>query len=68
VKVGTLFGEHPFEFQRVERRRGSLVVVGTVAGIKSNLILERRDIDLAARALSAASLLLALGWARRGRR
>jgi hypothetical protein len=68
VKVGTLFGEYPFEFQHVERRRGSLVVVGTVAGIKSNLIVERSDIDLATRALAGLALVLLARRSRRSRR
>jgi hypothetical protein len=64
VKVGTPFGEYPFLFRRVERREGGVALVGTVAGLQSSLVLDREDLDRAARklavSLGAAVLLLYL--------
>jgi hypothetical protein len=64
VKVGTPFGEYPFEYRRVERRPGGLAVVGTVAGIESTVVFDKDDARRAAKVLAvtaaAAALLLLL--------
>lgn len=69
VKVGTPLGEYPFEFSRVERREGSIVVVGTVAGMESTVVIDRADLGAAAKKLAlplgVALALLALARARR---
>lgn len=44
MKVGTPFGDYPFEFRRVERRGDSIALVGIVAGLESSLILDREDL------------------------
>lgn len=69
MKVGTPLGEYPFEFSRVERREGSIVVVGTVAGMESTVVIDRADLGAAAKKLAlplgVALALLALARARR---
>jgi hypothetical protein len=61
VKVGTPLGEYPFEFSRVERREGSIVVVGTVAGMESTVVLDREDLGAALKKLALpVGVLLAL--------
>jgi hypothetical protein len=68
VRVGTPFGEYPFEYRRVERRPDGIAIVGTVAGIESTVVLDRDDAKRAARALAlpaAAAALLLLARARR---
>jgi hypothetical protein len=49
VKVGTPFVEHPFEFRRLERRGRDVVVVGTVFGLESSLLVEPEDLRALAR-------------------
>jgi hypothetical protein len=44
VRVGTPLGEYPFEFRRIERRRSSIAVVGTVAGLESSVVVDRDDL------------------------
>ncbi|MBS1845064.1 MAG: hypothetical protein JST53_11660 [Actinobacteria bacterium] len=62
MRVGTPFGEYPFEYRRVERRADGVAIVGTVAGIESTVVLDRDDAKRAAKALAlpvaAAALLL----------
>jgi hypothetical protein len=62
MRVGTPFGEYPFEYRRVERRSGGIAVVGTVAGLESTVVLDRDDATRAVKALAvpaaAAALLL----------
>jgi hypothetical protein len=62
VKVGTPFGEFPFEYRRVERREDGVAIVGLVAGLESSVVLDRADARRAAKLLAvpaaAASLLL----------
>jgi mannose/fructose/N-acetylgalactosamine-specific phosphotransferase system component IIC len=62
VRVGTPFGEYPFEYRRVERRPDGVAIVGTVAGIESTVVLDRDDAKRAAKALAvpvaAAALVL----------
>jgi hypothetical protein len=69
VKVGTPFGEYPFEYRRVERRPEGLAVIGTVAGIESTVVLDVDDARRAAKALAlplgAVALLLVARAARR---
>jgi hypothetical protein len=62
MKVGTPFGEFPFEYRRVERREDGVAIVGLVAGLESRVVLDKTDARRAAIALAApvaaASLLL----------
>jgi hypothetical protein len=62
MKVGTPFGEFPFEYRRVERREDGVAIVGLVAGLESSVVLDRADVQRAAKVLAvpvaAASLLL----------
>jgi hypothetical protein len=69
MRVGTPFGEYPFQYRRLERRPDGLAVVGTVAGIESTVVFDRSDarraaIALAVPAAAAALLLLARDRAR----
>jgi hypothetical protein len=52
VRVGTPLGEYPFEFSRVERRDGSIVILGTVAGMESTVVLDRDDLGKAMKKLA----------------
>ena len=69
VRVGTPFGEYPFEYRRVERRADGVAIVGTVAGIESTVVLDKDDALRAAKALAipvgATALLLVARAARR---
>jgi hypothetical protein len=69
MRVGTPFGEYPFEFRRVERRPDGLAIVGTVAGIESTVVFDKDDARRAAKALAvpvgAVALLLVAGASRR---
>jgi hypothetical protein len=65
VKVGTPLGEYPFEFRRIERRGATVVVVGTVAGLESTVVLEAAD--LRAVRFLAPVVLAALVYRRRRR-
>jgi hypothetical protein len=69
VRVGTPFGEYPFEYRRIERRPDGLAVIGTVAGIESTVVFDGDDAKRAARLLAvpvaAVALLLAACVARR---
>jgi hypothetical protein len=65
MKVGTPFGEFPFEYRRVERRGGEIVVVGSVAGLESTVVFGRGDF---ARAGQVAAGVAALALARRALR
>jgi hypothetical protein len=68
MKVGTPFGEYPFEYRRVERRPEGIAVVGTVAGIESTVVFDRDDAKRAARVLvvpAAAGALLLVARSRR---
>ncbi|HVX31658.1 MAG TPA: hypothetical protein VHA80_00830 [Solirubrobacterales bacterium] len=72
MRVGTPLGEYPFEFRRVERRGDSIAIVGTVAGLESSLVVDRRDLrrllTYAALPLGVAVLLAAYAAKdRRGR-
>jgi hypothetical protein len=69
MRVGTPFGEYPFEYRRVERRADGVAIVGTVAGIESTVVLGKDDALQAAKALAvpvaAVALLLVARAARR---
>jgi hypothetical protein len=68
VKVGTPFGEFPFEFRRIERREDSVAIVGLVAGLESRVVIEGGDVRRAALVLgipAAAASLALLARARR---
>jgi hypothetical protein len=51
MKVGTPFGEFPFEYRRIERRDDGIAIIGTVAGLESSVVFGQDD------ALRAAKLL-----------
>jgi hypothetical protein len=60
MRVGTPFGEYPFEYRRVERRPDGIAVVGTVAGLESTVVFDRDDAKRAAKALAVPAAALAL--------
>jgi hypothetical protein len=60
MRVGTPFGEYPVEFKRVERRKGSIVIVGSMVGLESTVILEREDLGKLIRRLAPVGVALAL--------
>ncbi len=55
MKVSTPFGRHPFQFRYVEVKDGELSVIGTVVGLESGLVLERRELAIAAGLVAAAA-------------
>jgi hypothetical protein len=68
VRVGTPFGEFPFEYRRVERVEDGIAIVGQVAGVDSRVVLDKSDARVAAKALAvpvAAAALLLLARSRR---
>lgn len=69
MKVGTPFGEYPFELRRVERRGSEVVVVGLVAGLQSSVVLGPEDLRAALRWLGPplAASMLVLAMRRLGR-
>jgi hypothetical protein len=68
VKVGTPFGEFPFEYRRVERRKDGVAIVGTVAGLESSVVLDRTDAECAAKVLAVPAVALSLYLLTRSRR
>jgi hypothetical protein len=60
VRVGTPFGEYPFEYRRLERRPDGLAVIGKVAGIESTVVFDRDDARRAAKLLAVPAAALAL--------
>jgi hypothetical protein len=60
MRVGTPFGEYPFEYRRVERRPDGVAIVGTVAGIESTVVLDRDDAKRAAKAAAIPAAAVAL--------
>lgn len=60
MKVGTPLGEYPFEFRRIERRRGAIAIVGLVAGLESSVALDADDLRALARRLGPPVAALAL--------
>jgi hypothetical protein len=68
MRVGTPFGEYPFEYRGVERRPEAIAVVGTVAGIESTVVFDKDDAKRAAKVLvvpAAATALLLVARSRR---
>jgi hypothetical protein len=68
MKVGTPFGEFPFEYRRVERRADGVAIVGQVAGVESAGGFDRTDGLRAAKALAVPAAALALALIARARR
>jgi hypothetical protein len=70
VKVNTPLGEYPFEFRGIERRGGTLVISGTVAGLESSAVLGEEDLAAVAKVVAPAlgALTLAALAVRRARR
>lgn len=60
MRVGTPFGEYPFQYRRLERRPDGLAVVGTVAGIESTVVFGKDDARRAAKALAVPAAALTL--------
>lgn len=52
MRVSTPLGEYPVEFSRVERRKGSIAIVGIVAGMESTVVLDREDLGTVMRRLA----------------
>lgn len=67
MKVGTPFGEFPFEFRRVERRADSIAIVGKVAGLDSSVVFDHTDARRAAKVL-LVPVAVGVVLAARGRR
>lgn len=67
MRVGTPFGEYPFQYRGLERRPDGLAIVGTVAGVESSVVFDKVDARRAAKALAlpAALSLVLLARARR---
>jgi hypothetical protein len=68
MRVGTPFGEYPFQYRRLERRPDGLAIIGTVAGIESTVVLDKDDARRAAKALAVPAAAVALVLAARTRR
>jgi hypothetical protein len=60
MRVGTPFGEYPFQYRRLERRPDGLAIVGTVAGIESTVVFDKDDARRAAAALAVPAAALSL--------
>lgn len=67
MKVGTPFGEFPFEYRRIERRDDGVAIVGLVAGLESRVVLDKGDARRAAIALGIP-VVVALALLTRARR
>ena len=65
MKVLSPFGEYPFVFQRLERRDGTLAVVGTVAGVDSKVIFDADDLRLVAKLVAVPVTAVAVAAALR---
>ncbi len=65
MKVLSPFGEYPFVFQRLERRDGTLAVVGTVAGVDSKVIFDADDLRLVAKLVAVPVAAIAVAAALR---
>lgn len=69
MRVDTPLGEYPFQIRRLERREEGVVIVGLIAGLKSDLILERRELLATAATVAAIFGSAAiLGYLRRASR
>ncbi|MBA3865555.1 MAG: hypothetical protein H0X42_04285 [Solirubrobacterales bacterium] len=60
MQVVTPLGEYPFEFRRLGRRPGGLVIRGTVAGLESSVVLDAGDLRAAGRRLGPPLIAIAL--------
>jgi hypothetical protein len=68
MKVGTPFGEFPFEYRRIERRDDGVAIIGTVAGIESSVVFGQDDALRAAKLLAVPAGLALVLLARSRRR
>ena len=68
MRVGTPFGEYPFQYRGLERRPDGLAIVGTVAGVESSVVFDKDDARRAAVALAVPAAALSLVLLARGRR
>jgi hypothetical protein len=69
VKVDTPIGDYPFEFRRIERRGDGMAIVGLIAGLKSDLVLDRDEVLVAGGVfLAVLTVGAALGYRRRASR
>jgi hypothetical protein len=68
MKVGTPFGEFPFEYRRIERRDDGVAIIGTVAGLESSVVFGQDDALRAAKLLAVPAGLALLLLARSRRR
>ena len=59
MKVGTPFGEFPFELRRFERRGRGVAAVGTVAGIESSVVIGPEDVSNLAKRVLVPLLVIA---------
>jgi hypothetical protein len=59
MRVISPFGEFPFSFSRIERRGSDVVLLGTMVGIESGLVLERRDLAKLGGGAAATAALIA---------
>ena len=64
MKVGTPFGEFPFEYRRIERREDGVAIIGTVAGLESSVVFGQDDALRAAKLLAVPAGLALLLLAR----
>jgi hypothetical protein len=68
MKVGTPFGEFPFEYRRIERRDDGVAIIGTVAGLESSVVFGQDDALRAAKLLAVPAGLALVLLARSRRR
>ncbi|HXF32098.1 MAG TPA: hypothetical protein VN522_11305 [Solirubrobacterales bacterium] len=64
MKVGTPFGEFPFEYRRIERRDDGVAIIGTVAGLESSVVFDQDDARRAATLLAVSAGVALLLFAR----
>jgi hypothetical protein len=55
MKIETPFGAYPFQVRRIERRGGSIAVVGTPAGLETSVIVGLDDLWVGAKVLAPAA-------------
>jgi hypothetical protein len=68
MKVGTPFGEFPFEYRRIERHDDGVAIIGTVAGLESSVVFGQDDALRAAKLLAVPAGLALVLLARSRRR
>lgn len=54
MKVDSPLGAYPVEFRRIEHRGDGVAIVALVAGLKSDVVIERRELLAATGALLGA--------------